>query len=113
MENHLNAVGKAVRDRIWSVLEEEDRAEGTDPVLVESTAYLVQLLHYYAQVLKKYQPLTVTAGGKLQRNPATAEVVKVTDQIRKQLAELALTPASRKKLQKEIEQVKQDEFERF
>jgi phage terminase small subunit len=47
------------------------------------------------------------------KNPLAIEIPKIIEQTRKLLAELALTPASRKRLQEQLIEEVGDEFERF
>jgi P27 family predicted phage terminase small subunit len=122
MANHpkpkrLDSTGKKIWTRIWETLEAEGRADATDPIIVETTAYLYQLYYDYTDKVKELGSIMeyTNKGGQtnLVKNPLAIEIPKIIEQIRKLLAELALTPASRKRLQEQLSENAGDAFENF
>jgi len=113
----LNTIGKKTWIRIWETLEAEGRAESTDPIIVETVAYLFQLYAEYTEKIKELGSVMeyTNKGGQtnLVKNPLAIEIPKIIEQIRKLLAELALTPASRKRLQEQLTETAGDDFENF
>ncbi|MBA4544363.1 MULTISPECIES: phage terminase small subunit P27 family [Thermoactinomyces] len=113
----LNTIGKKTWVRIWETLEAEGRAESTDPIIVETVAYLFQLYAEYTEKIKELGSVMeyTNKGGQtnLVKNPLAIEIPKIIEQIRKLLAELALTPASRKRLQEQLTENAGDDFENF
>lgn len=113
----LNSVGKKTWTRIWETLESEGRDDSTDPIIVETTAYLFQLYDEYTKQIKTLGSLVEHTNKSGQtnivKNPLTIEIPKIIEQIRKLLAELALTPASRKRLQEQLTENTGDDFENF
>jgi P27 family predicted phage terminase small subunit len=109
--------GKKTWMRIWQTLEAEGRADATDPIIVETTAYLFQLYSDYTDRIKELGSIMeyTNKGGQtnIVKNPLAIEIPKIIEQTRKLLAELALTPASRKRLQEQLTEEVGDEFERF
>jgi P27 family predicted phage terminase small subunit len=113
----LDLHGKKTWTRIWETLEAEGRADSTDPIIVETTAYLFQLYSDYTERVKELGSIMeyTNKGGQtnIVKNPLAIEIPKIIEQTRKLLAELALTPASRKRLQEQLTEEVGDEFERF
>jgi P27 family predicted phage terminase small subunit len=113
----LDLQGKKTWTRIWETLEAEGRADSTDPIIVETTAYLFQLYSDYTDRIKELGSIMeyTNKGGQtnIVKNPLAIEIPKIIEQTRKLLAELALTPASRKRLQEQLTEEVGDEFERF
>jgi P27 family predicted phage terminase small subunit len=113
----LDLHGKKTWMRIWQTLEAEGRSDSTDPIIVETTAYLFQLYSDYTERVKELGSIMeyTNKGGQtnIVKNPLAIEIPKIIEQTRKLLAELALTPASRKRLQEQLTEEVGDEFERF
>jgi P27 family predicted phage terminase small subunit len=113
----LDLHGKKTWTRIWQTLEAEGRADATDPIIVETTAYLFQLYSDYTDRIKELGSIMeyMNKGGQTNvvKNPLAIEIPKIIEQTRKLLAELALTPASRKRLQEQLIEEVGDELERF
>jgi P27 family predicted phage terminase small subunit len=85
---------------------------------VETIAYLYQLYSSHVEKIREMGSIIeyTNKGGQTNtvKNPLISEIPKTTEQIRKLLAELALTPASRKRLQEEgIEEELDDLFEQL
>lgn len=115
--NHLKKIGKDTWNRIWGILEEEEKAVQNDPIAVEMIAYNYQLYYEMVKSIKK-DGLTIKYTNKAKetnktKHPLLSELPKTMDQLRKYLGELGLTGASRKRLQENLLKESEDDFDNF
>jgi P27 family predicted phage terminase small subunit len=113
----LKKIGKETWFRIWSILEEEGKADSNDPIAVEMIAYNYQLYDEIVKSIKK-DGLVLEYTNKANatnknKHPLLSELPKIMDQLRKYLGELGLTGASRKKLQEKLMNNDDDDFDDF
>jgi P27 family predicted phage terminase small subunit len=115
--SHLKKLGKETWFRVWSILEDEEKAEQNDPIAVEMIAYNYQLYNEIVKDIKK-DGLTIEYTNKAKetnktKHPLLSELPKTMDQLRKYLGELGLTGASRKRLQEKLSTGPDDGFDNF
>jgi P27 family predicted phage terminase small subunit len=113
---HFKKIGKDTWIRIWTVLEEEEKADQNDPIAVEMIAYNYQLYNDMVRTIKR-DGLTINHTNKAKetnklKHPLLSELPKTMDQLRKYLGELGLTGASRKRLQENLKG-SDDDFDDF
>lgn len=113
----LKKVGKETWYRVWQILEDEGKAELNDPIAVEMIAFSYQVYEEIAKEIKR-DGLTVEYTNKAKetnksKHPLLSELPKFMDQLRRYLGELGLTGASRKRLQEQLNNGANDDFDDF